>query len=77
MQAYAHEFIIGKSGVLTLKNLPFNDGEKVEVIIIPRSEVQRNTTRYPFWGKPVTYIDPTGAEEDCGIRGLTPICAMT
>lgn len=48
-----------KHGVLTLKNLPFNVGEKVEVIIIPRSKIKTDTNRYPFWGKPITYLNPT------------------
>ena len=33
---------VGKSRVLTLKNLPFNVGEKVEVIIIPRSMAKQD-----------------------------------
>lgn len=66
MQVYAYEFTIGKKGTLTLKNLPFNIGEKVDVIIIPRSSRQAEENRYPFWGKPITYINPTDsvAEED-------------
>lgn len=59
MQAYAYEFTMEKKGTLTLNNLPFNAGEKIEVIIIPRSRGQFNEKRYPFWGKPITYINPT------------------
>jgi len=59
METYAYEITIGKSGVLTLENLPFSVGEKVEVIIIPRSKIRQNEKRYPFWGKPITYINPT------------------
>ncbi len=66
MQAYAYELIMGKSGVLTLTNLPFSAGEKIEVIIIPRLKPKHETTRYPFWGKSITYLDPTApaTEED-------------
>ena len=59
MQAYAYELTVEKKGTLTLKNLPFNAGEKIEVIIIPRSSRQPAENRYPFWGQPITYINPT------------------
>lgn len=59
MQVYAYELTIGKKGTLTIKNLPFNVGEKVEVILIPRSSQQPDEKRYPFWGKPITYLNPT------------------
>ena len=66
MQAYTYKFTIEKKGALTLKNLPMNAGEKAEVIVIPRPNHQPNKERYPFWGKPVTYLNPTEpvAEED-------------
>jgi hypothetical protein len=59
MQVYAYELTMKKKGTLTLKDLPFNVGEKVEVIIIPRSSSQQDKERYPFWGKPITYFNPT------------------
>ncbi len=59
MQVYAYELTMGKSGVLTLKNLPFNVGEKIQVIIIPRTKPQNDKKRYPFWGKPIPYLNPT------------------
>lgn len=59
MKAYAYEHTIKKSGILTLKDLPFNIGEKVEIIIIPRSKPKNDKNRYPFWGKPITYPNPT------------------
>lgn len=59
MKVYAYEHTMEKHGVLTLKNLPFNVGEKVEVIIIPRSKIKTDKNRYPFWGKPITYLNPT------------------
>jgi len=68
MQVYADETTMGKGGMLTLKNLPFKDGEKVEVIVIPRSRSQstRSKKRHPFWGEPITYMNPTDpvAEDD-------------
>jgi hypothetical protein len=44
---------------LTIKNLPFNAGEKIEVIIIPRSKFKTDKKKYPFWGKPIKYPNPT------------------
>lgn len=59
MQAYVYELTMGKSGALTLKNLPFKVGETIEVIIIPRPKSKSDNKRYPFWGKPITYLNPT------------------
>lgn len=59
MPVYAYELTMEKKGTLTLRNLPFNVGEKIEVIIIPRSNRQFDEKRYPFWGKPITYLNPT------------------
>nr|VFJ74120.1 MAG: hypothetical protein BECKFW1821C_GA0114237_105735 [Candidatus Kentron sp. FW] len=59
MKAYAYEHTMKENGMLTLKKLPFNIGEKIEVIIIPRPKHNPEKKRYPFWGKPITYPDPT------------------
>jgi hypothetical protein len=59
MQVYTYELTMEKKGTLTLENLPFNIGEKIEVIIIPHSKRQPDENRYPFWGKPITYLNPT------------------
>lgn len=83
MKAYAYEHTMKENGMLTLKRLPFNIGERIEVIIIPRSKfkgfrkvpfdsalafapsssiggsITLEEKRYPFWGKPITYPDPT------------------
>ncbi len=66
MEVYAYEHTIGRSGELSLKNLPFHVGEKIEVIIIPRSQSKVEKKHYPFWGKPITYFNPTApvAETD-------------
>ncbi len=66
MQAYTYDLTMEKSGVLTLKNLPFNAGERIEVIIISRSKPKRKKNLYPFWGKSITYLNPTApvAEAD-------------
>ncbi len=59
MQAYAFELVVKKKGTLTLENLPLDVGEKIDVIIIPRPNRQQDEKRYPFWGKPITYLNPT------------------
>lgn len=59
MQVYGYQLTMVKKGTLTIENLPFDAGEKVEVIIIPRSGRQPEAKQYPFWGKPITYLNPT------------------
>lgn len=59
MKTYTYELTMEKKGTLTLENLPFNIGDKIEVIIIPHLDRQPNENRYPFWGKPLTYLNPT------------------
>ncbi len=58
-QAYTDELTMVKNGILTIKNLPFKAGETIEVIIISRSKPEPDEKRYPFWGKPITYLNPT------------------
>nr|VFK68162.1 MAG: hypothetical protein BECKUNK1418G_GA0071005_12063 [Candidatus Kentron sp. UNK]VFK73436.1 MAG: hypothetical protein BECKUNK1418H_GA0071006_12023 [Candidatus Kentron sp. UNK] len=59
MKAYFCEHTMKENGMLTLRKLPFNTGEKIEVIIIPRSKPNSEEKRYPFWGKPIIYPNPT------------------
>lgn len=59
MQVYAYELTMGQKGTITLENLPFSSGEQLEVIVIPRVNRQHEENRYPFWGKPITYLEPT------------------
>ena len=59
MQVYAYELTVGQKGTVTLTNLPFNVGEQLEVIVISRPNRQPPEKRYPFWGKPITYLNPT------------------
>ena len=51
MKVYAYEYVIDKDGVLSLKNLPFNAGEKIEVIIIPRSKFKAEKKTISILGK--------------------------
>jgi hypothetical protein len=57
MQAYRQETIIQHDGTLTLRDLPLQAGERVEVIIIVQTPPAQHA--YPLRGTPVTYVDPT------------------
>ncbi len=71
MKVFAYEHTIREDGILSLKNLPFSVGEKIEVVIIPRSKSKAKDKRYPFWGEPITYLNPTEpiAQEDWELYG--------
>lgn len=58
MQAYRVETIITEDKVLTLRSLPFEVGEQVEVIVLAKTPQPDTTKQYPLRGLPVTYIDP-------------------
>ena len=59
MQAYRQETTIQHDGTLTLRDLPLQAGEKVEVIIIVQSPQARSPDTYPLRGTPATYVEPT------------------
>jgi hypothetical protein len=59
MQAYRQETVIQHDGTLTLRDLPLQAGEKVEVIIIVQSPPAPAQHAYSLRGTPVTYVDPT------------------
>jgi len=60
------ETTVTEDGTLTLTNLPFQAGEVVEVLIVPRVQKLLGSERYPLHGKPIQYVNPTDpvAEED-------------
>jgi hypothetical protein len=71
MQAYRQETVIQHDGTLTLRDLPLQAGEKVEVIIIVQSPTARSQASYPLRGTPVTYIDPTEPVADSDWEATT------
>ena len=44
-----------KKRILTVRGLPFQKGEKVEVIILSPMRQPANSTRYPLRGKLIRY----------------------
>jgi hypothetical protein len=63
MHAHRIETTLEQDGMLTLRDLPFQAGEAVEVIIMTQeatpSQEQSSRSRYPLRGTPVHYDQPT------------------
>jgi hypothetical protein len=66
MQMYRVETTISNEGTLTIKGLPFQAGDKVEVIVCGHERKREGSERYPSRGKPIRYVDPfeSVAEDD-------------
>ncbi len=65
MQDYRVESRVSSDGSLTIKGLPFQAGDEVEVIVRGRKPREEGKC-YPLRGTSVRYLDPLGsvAEED-------------
>jgi hypothetical protein len=52
--------------MVTLKNLPFQEGEQLEIIILRRPAHAPHQDEYPLRGTVLHYLDPTEpvAQED-------------
>jgi hypothetical protein len=59
MQAYRIKLTIDQDGKLALNNLPFQQGDAVEVIILSEEPKQDGSNRYPLRGTSIIYKDPT------------------
>jgi len=66
MQDYRVEAEVSKEGSVTVKGIPFQAGDRVEVIIRSQTPTGEGRRRYPLRGKRVRYTDPFGsvAEND-------------
>jgi hypothetical protein len=66
MRDYRVKTKVSSDKSLTLTDLPFEAGDKVEVIVRSQEHPQGNGERYPLRGKPIRYTDPFAsvAEED-------------
>ncbi len=60
MNAYRIETILDETGTLRLRDLPFQAGDAVEIIILERRSPHPDSNPYPLRGKqPYRYDDPT------------------
>ena len=59
MSEHRVETTIKKDGTLTLTDLPFKEGESVEVIIFTHPSESAKQYEYPLRGKPIQYKNPT------------------
>lgn len=59
MKAYRVEKKITTNGELKLNALPFQEGDKVEVIILSHESDSDPVTSSPLRGKVIEYLDPT------------------
>ena len=59
MQAHRIETVWPKKGRLTLESLPFQAGERLEIIILARGPQTPQADRYPLRGTPIEYHQPT------------------
>lgn len=66
MQIYRVETTISNDGTITIKELPFQAGDTVEVIVRSRERERERSERYPLRGQPIRYVDPfeSVAEDD-------------
>lgn len=66
MHAYRVETTIAKDKTLVIKDVPFQPGDRVEVIILEHPRESRKDKQYSLRGTPIHYENPTEpvAEED-------------
>jgi len=66
MDTYRVKTTVSKNRTLTIKDLPFHEGETVEVLVNRRNQKSRYRERYPLRGEPYRYSDPFNsvAEDD-------------
>ncbi len=66
MEAYKTDAVVEKDGTVTIRNLPFRKGEKLEVVLRQRATPVEGMGAYALRGEPVRYVDPydSVAEKD-------------
>ncbi len=57
METLRVEKVIQSNGTIVLENLPFDEGEKVEIIIL-KSDAESEKKRYPLRGTIYKYENP-------------------
>jgi hypothetical protein len=58
MQTYRIETIVSGNRVLTIRGVPFREGERVQVVILSLPRKWEKGERYPLRGKPFRYVAP-------------------
>lgn len=71
MQAYRIETTVEQDGALTLHDLPFQEGESIEVIILSAVKGAAIPDPYPLRGTPFSYQQPTEPVADSDWDALT------
>jgi hypothetical protein len=66
METYRIETTLTQPGAVTLRNLPFQKGDLVEIIVFRRSVISPRTEPSPLRGMVLNYDDPAEpvAQED-------------
>jgi hypothetical protein len=69
MQDYRVETTVERDGSVTIKGVPFQAGDQVEVIVRSQKAGEGNGKRYPLRGKPFRYTNPFDGvgEQDWGV----------
>ena len=58
MDTYRVDRTLTEDGTITLDNLPFQAGDSVEIIIVPRSVPLNENGNHPLRGKVIHYNNP-------------------
>ena len=58
MPKYHTEATISEGKALTIKGLPFQVGDKVDVLVESRRHQNVSGNKYPLKGKPINYVGP-------------------
>ncbi len=58
MNSHRIKTALTENGKLSLQNLPFKKGDKVEIIILPQTKSTLNVANYPLANTVIRYDDP-------------------
>jgi hypothetical protein len=58
MNAHKIETVIGANGTIVLKELPFQEGDTVEVVVLEKKAKTETDNPYPLRGKLLKYDEP-------------------
>lgn len=70
METYRIEVTVSKEKTISLKDLPFTEGDKVEILVCKRiREADKKQEKYPLRGLPIRYKKPleSVAENDWAV----------